>query len=142
MDFAQLAAELLQEMRMLNRASAHKKMTEYMQGESFALRYIAYSGGDVLPGELSSAMRCSSARVAAALNSLESKGLITRQIDTRNRRRILVRVTQAGRELAAEHQQMVTESAERMLRMLGEQDAREYVRITGKLAELLTNYHE
>ncbi|MCL2085183.1 MAG: MarR family winged helix-turn-helix transcriptional regulator, partial [Oscillospiraceae bacterium] len=81
-------------------------------------------------------MRVSSARVAAALNSLEQKGLITRQINKDDRRKILVGVTEHGKKMAEKHRQDVIGVAAKLLNLLGEHDAKEYVRITGKLAEI------
>ena len=137
MNYTQLATELLNKMQALRRAKPHKHMSEALQGEAFVLQYIAQHGKDVLPGEISAEMDVSSARIAAALNKLESKGLITRQIDLTDRRKILVSITQDGEALAAKHQETVTKEAAKMLELLGEEDAKEYIRITGKLAEKL-----
>lgn len=136
MDYMELAEKLFQNMYLLRKSRPQRKMTESMQGETFVLRYISQHEGSVVPGEISAIMDISSARIAATLNSLEKKGLITRQIDTNDRRRILVRLTQAGKDLAEEHHQSVMEGGARLLSLLGEQDAMEYVRITGRLAEL------
>ena len=84
-------------------------------------------------------MSISTARIAAALGSLESKGLITRQIDKDDRRRILVSLTPEGEETARKQQQNVLNNISQMLQKLGEHDAKEYVRIMGKIAEM--NYN-
>jgi len=136
MDYHALAVKLLDSMQALHRARPQKHINESLHGEAFVLRFIALHGDDVLPGEISGEMGVSSARVAAALNSLESKGLITRRIDPRDRRKILVSITPDGKALARQQQQDVVAGAAKMLALLGEQDAKEYVRITGKLAEI------
>ena len=136
MEYDQLAFEFMEKMKLLQRAKPHKHINEAVQGEAFVLHYIAYNGGDVLPGEISHEMDVSSARIAAALNALEKKGLITRRIDPKDRRKILVAVTGAGMEEAERHRQAAVGVAAKMLGMLGERDAAEYVRITGKLAEI------
>lgn len=135
MDYKELAKEFMQKMYLMNKARPHKQINESMHGESFAMRYLAHQEGSVLPGEISKIMGISSARVAAALNSLERKGLITRQIDTGDRRRILVHLTPEGKALAEEQQQEILENISGLLSRLGENDAKEYVRITGRLAE-------
>jgi len=137
MDYDTLAAELLQCMQSLHKTRPQKNMNEAMQGEAFVLHYIANHDGDALPGEIGQEMSVSSARIATALNSLEKKGLITRQIDTDDRRRILVGITREGEALADAHQQKALGIAAKMLGLLGEQDAREYVRLMKKLAQLL-----
>ena len=144
MDYPALARQLLDSMQALHKFRPQKHINEAMQGEAFVLRFImtndAHEGG-VLPGEISGEMGVSSARVAAALNSLEGKGLITRQIDLSDRRKILVKITGEGKALAQQQQQNVVAGAAKMLTLLGEHDAREYVRITGRLAEIASANH-
>lgn len=137
-----MAAELLQAGHRLRKAGPQKKIDGSMRGEAFVLQYVSLCGGEVIPSEISGEMEISSARIAAALNSMEGKGLVTRRIDPGDRRRILVKLTREGQALADEFQQIAVNEMVRMLRLLGEWDAREYVRITGRLAELLTGLEE
>ena len=135
MDYSELAMELMNCMMSVCRIKPHRHMEEALHGEGFLLGYIAHRGGSAQPGELGQHMRVSTARVAAALNNLEKKGLISRQIDPNNRRQILVSITQDGRELTDRLQRHVLEDTARMLEFLGERDAKEYVRIMGRLAQ-------
>lgn len=139
MDYNELASEFMEKMYLLRQARPQRQIDESMQGEHFVLHLISFHQRSVLPSEISNEMGISSARIAAALNSLERKGLITRQIDLSDRRRILVDLTPEGKALAEEQHQKAMETLTNTLRQLGEQDAREYVRITGRLAELATN---
>ena len=136
MNYIELAKQLLHNTYQFRSNSNQKKINETMQGETFALLYILRRDGIVLPSEISDEMNISSARVAAILNNLEDKGLILRQIDKNDRRRILVDLTQDGIKLAENYNQMVVNLTVRMLELLGEYDATEFVRIMGKLAEL------
>ena len=108
---------------------------ESFMGETFVLYYLEKQGSAV-PGEISDAMGISSARMAAALNGLDDKGYITREIDKEDRRKIIVNLTAAGKQrahqLIKEHMSHISE----MLEMLGEADAREYVRIMVKIAQI------
>jgi DNA-binding MarR family transcriptional regulator len=108
-----------------------------LQGEGFVLNYIARRRCEVLPGEIGSEMNVSSARIAQTLNSIEKKGWIIRRIDKNDRRKILIELTLEGRDAALKHHQALTGHIAMLLSLLGEQDAKEYVRITGKLAESL-----
>ncbi|MCL1855471.1 MAG: MarR family transcriptional regulator, partial [Clostridia bacterium] len=119
MNYTGLAAELLNGMQSLHKAKSQRNMNEAMQGEAFILGYIARRDQDVLPGEISQEMGVSSARVAAALNSLEKKAWITRRIDEKDRRKILVGITPEGKEVAGEHQRNVLSAAAGMLALLG-----------------------
>ena len=142
MDYIKLAAELFSDMGNVRKVKSQKSINESLHGESFVLHYIAKRGGDVQPGEIGGEMNVSTARIATALNSLEKKGLITRQIDTTNRRHILVSITQEGMKTAEENQKNALENVAKMLELLGEHDAKEYVRIMRKLAELYHNNKE
>lgn len=139
MDYNKLAAEFLGNMGVVRKAKMQKNINEALQGEGPVLHYIARNGEAVQPGEISQKLNISTARVAATLNSLEKKEMITRQIDTNNRRQILVKITQKGKDSAESHHKTIMNITAEMLELLGEQDAQEYVRITKRLAEILPN---
>lgn len=142
MDYTELAKQFLHASYHFRKHGMQRKIDETMQGEAFAILYILRQGGIVLPSEISNEMNISSARVAAMLNNLESKGLVSREIDKSDRRRILVDLTQSGRELAEKHHQHAVNATVRMLEMLGEHDAGELVRIMGRLAGLASKIME
>lgn len=138
MEYKILAEEFMEMMTMLRKKEPNKFISESMQGEVVTLHYIMQHNGDVLPSEISNDMDVSSARVAATLNSLENKGYITRQIDKNDRRRILVSLTPNGKEIASKNKEKIIRIVSKMLSDLGEHDAKEFVRITGKLANLIS----
>lgn len=135
MDYASLALEFMETMNRLRKRNGQKKLNDSMHGEAFVLHYISLHEGNVIPSEISNEMGISSARIAATLNSLESKGMITRMIDVSDRRRILVELTSSGREQVDKHFQEIMKFTTDMLCFLGENDAKEYVRIMRRLAE-------
>ena len=136
MDYSKLADEFLMLMHLLRRLKPQLKITESMHGEAFALYHIAARGEHMIPSEISSAVGISGARIAATLNSLENKGFITRQIDPSDRRRILVTLTETGKKQEETRRRQLSETIEKIMRQLGEHDAKEYIRITRKIAEL------
>lgn len=142
MDYDQLSSSMLLSMKKIRDSQIQKQINASMQGEMFVLQYLAHQGHEMSPSEISDAMQVSTARVAATLNSLEDKGRITRQIDPDDRRRILVGLTSAGSQEAEEHSAMVLGNVAEILRGLGEQDAQEFVRIIGRLAEIFTQRAE
>ena len=142
MDYLKLATELLNTMQTLQKKQSQKIFTEAIHGEAFVLNYIANQKGDVLPGEISQKMDVSSARIAAALNSLGKKELITRRIDINDRRKILINITAKGKDLALQHRQSILLIASKNLELLGEHDANEYIRILKKLAEIIPENNE
>ena len=142
MDYKILAAALLENMQSLHKARPQKHINEALQGEAFVLHFIAHQNRDVLPSDISQEMDVSSARVAAALNKLENKELITRQNDDKDRRKVIVKVTKKGKDLADKQYDEVLNAAAKLLSALGENDAKEYLRITKKMADMALKISE
>jgi DNA-binding MarR family transcriptional regulator len=138
-DYTALAIEFLGKAQLLMKDRLNKPIDEAVQGEGFVLQFIALRNGCVFPGEIGHAMCVSTARVATALNSLEKKGLVTRQIDVSDRRKILVKITSEGKLLAERNYRNAVDVIVKRFSLLGEHDAKEYVRITGRLVEMLLN---
>lgn len=134
MDYTALAREYMEVLFKMRKRKNQKKISDSMHGEQFVLGYLSHHDGCVIPSDISNEMGISSARIAAALGNLESKGLITRRIDVRDRRRILVELTDAGRALEAEHEKAIMSMMARMLEDLGAEDAIEFLRILKKLS--------
>lgn len=135
MDYTDLAYEFMETMNQIKKRNMHKQFNESMHGEIFTLYYISQHEGNVIPSDISNEIGISTARVAATLNSLEKKGMVTRKIDPSDRRRILVEMTPTGKKEIEEHIKMIRDITINMLRYLGEDDAKEYVRIMKRLAE-------
>ena len=139
MDYTVLAADLLERMRELRKAGFQRHLEGHLQGENFVLSYLALQQQYALPSNISKEMNVSTARVTATLNKLEKKGLITRKISTDDRRKVKVEITEKGRKRAESlHCAFLVHAAE-LLRRLGDDDAKEYLRITGKLAGIIYN---
>lgn len=142
MDNLELAKQLLNNLFLINKCGLKKKFIDNMQGEALTMLYMFRHKKIVLPSEISNDMNISSARVAAMLNSLDNKELVTREIDTSDRRRIIVKLTEKGKEIAERNSQEIENHAAKILELLGEHDAKELVRITEKLVKLSTEIEE
>lgn len=134
MDYTALAREYMDVLFQMRNRKASKKITDSMHGEHVMLTYLTQHGGSGIPSEISSELGISTARIAATLNSLEAKGLLTRRIDEQDRRRILVELTPLGRERETNHAKRIMEVVVHMLEDLGEHDATELLRIIKKLS--------
>lgn len=110
----------------------NKAMDEFTRsgkGELFILKYLYEKNAAVLPSELSEALGSSTSRISAALGSLEKKVLIHREIDTSNRRNILVTITSAGRERIMAMTKQRHNHLTAILTEMGEKNARDFVRL-------------
>ena len=115
----ELAKEFLEEFYRLGRMAQSRTISHSMKGEAFMLLYLLQKGEGATPGELGRALKSSTARVAAALNSLERKNQVTRKTDQKECRRI------------PEH--MVT----RLMESLGEEDAKNMLHIMKRINEIM-----
>ncbi len=137
MDYSQLAKEFLESQgRMMKSSFWPKKANAFLHGEMFILNYLNFGQGEALPSELSAAMNTSTARVAMALKSLESKGLIERHADSKDRRKVIVSITDQGRELVESERRDMHQRMVALLTELGEEDARAYIRLAERIAEI------
>ena len=105
-------------------------------GEMAVMRLL-HNGGKkrMTAGELSSRLSMTTSRIAAVLGSLEKKGLLERENDEIDRRRVLVSLTQAGDALCEKRRQHFMKKIEVMLNMMGS-DAQEFVRLLGRTFEI------
>lgn len=136
MDSESLEELLVDQTELLFRQGPHKQIGKSARGECFVLRCLARSKVPLLPSDLSEQTHASTARIAVVLNVLEKKGLISRTIDPADRRRILVSLTETGQAYAASVRAQLCEKMKCLLEELGEQDAREYLRITKRILEI------
>jgi DNA-binding MarR family transcriptional regulator len=141
MDYQALAAELVKRLFVISKNGPQREMHKSMRGEAFVMQYVIFHNGAVVPSEMSKYMNISTARMAVALNGLEKKGLITRRIDPADRRRILVDLTDNGRDFATEKRTHMLLHTEQVMRKLGERDAEEFVRLIGRVADIVDVLH-
>ena len=129
MSYKNLAEQFFQTNYQMKKINHQQIIDESLRGEIFTLLFLRDRKNNVLPGEISEIMQISSARVASILNNLENKGFIERQIDKADRRRILVSLTSLGEESANAHYQEGINQICKMFEILGEKDAKEFIRI-------------
>lgn len=110
---------------------------DYAQGQALVLLEL-YCGDaeERSPSELAATLDLSSGRVANILKSLQGSGYVIRERDGDDARRVHVALTEAGASKAAELYNAQVNACGAMLRALGEEDARELVRIMSKIPEL------
>ncbi|MDR3072763.1 MAG: MarR family transcriptional regulator [Clostridiales Family XIII bacterium] len=139
MKFEKLADDLMHNMEAMKNGSPADGIGRFRKGSLFLLHIICHCKNhkNISPKEISEAMGTSSARTASLLSKLESKGLIERQMDAVDRRRIQVQITKEGKKkIQNMHHQMKQEVA-RVLEKMGENDAQEFVRLQGDFVRYL-----
>lgn len=106
-------------------------------GEFRVLGFLADSNESSIPSEISTALLLSNARIAMALNALEKKHLVTREIDSLDRRKIIVRITEDGKDLVESSKNTFKEDLKQIYDHLGESDAKEFLRLMKKVNEIV-----
>lgn len=132
-----LVREFIDLMRRMSRTKPQHKMNGFLCGEHFIVHYLYDCVDFATPGEISEKTATSTARIAAALNSLENKGIIKREISKEDRRRILVSLTDKGRALGEEKKEEFLNHVVEMFDAIGESDSRELVRIVKKICTVV-----
>ncbi|MDR1067553.1 MAG: transcriptional regulator [Clostridiales bacterium] len=122
---------------LMSSGRATEKFNRSGRGELFILKYLFKRNGPALPSELSEALPSSASRISAALGTLEKKGQIHREIDTSNRRNILVTITDAGRERILANMRQMRSHLIQALTEMGETDAREFLRLVTIFSEIV-----
>lgn len=133
MEFRTLAEDLLR--TMAYQKMPMEKPNQMSVGERGILNYLRYVRDGALAGDLSRDLGITTGRTASALKNLEKKGLIARDAAEDDRRCVVVHITPSGVEAAESLRKEVLEHTELMLRTLGEDDARAYVRIVKRIVE-------
>lgn len=111
------------------------RLSEYLRGECRLLFYLDQNTeAKVQPGELAEKLGITTARVASILRSLESKGMIKRQVFEEDKRKVFVNITEKGKEYSRSKHEYISDFFDRQFAKLTEIERAEYIRLTKKLA--------
>jgi DNA-binding MarR family transcriptional regulator len=137
MDYNRLAGEHINQVAThFRKGLIFDRYNKFAKGELFILNYLTQCGETALPSEISEKSGSSTARIANALGVLEQKGLITRDMDKKDRRKIIVSITEKGKELIQNERDRLVNSELRIFRAMGEKDAAEFVRLQKRYLDL------
>lgn len=138
MNYLQLAKEYTDIQTNTRIIEINRAFNQYVQGDKFVLLFLYKNGNIAYPKDISSALAVSTARIAKVLNELEKNEYISRNADTKDNRHVIVRLTEKGisrvKEIEHEYITMVAE----LFELLGEDDAKDLIRIHEKINRLLS----
>ena len=98
---------LLQEFNSINPLEFMQKIDVQSMGIGNVLGFLMCSEKEVSAGEISEYMHVSTARVAVLLKKMADKGLITKQTDPSDGRRVMVSITDEGKAAFLEKQKEI-----------------------------------
>ena len=123
-EWSALAHDLMTQTRRLRMYGKGTMRRWDGRGRVGVLHVLHHSDAALTAGELARACHVTSARMAQTLNQLEADGLVTRTPSEADRRRTIVRMTDAGDAELRSYFDGVTRFTAGLLRQLGEKIAR------------------
>ncbi|MCL2862310.1 MAG: MarR family transcriptional regulator [Firmicutes bacterium] len=144
MNYFELAVKSIEIELGLQKLRSKASFSDELKGELVAMYFIEKyrDEGSISPKKLSEEMGVTSAYIANVLNGLEGKGYITREIDKGDRRQIIVQMTKEGKDILQEKKQMFFGKTALLLEKMGEEDAKNYIRIKEKILNIVTENTE
>lgn len=131
-----LAKEMLLNALLISSREKRIYTEAFCYGEMKLIGYLYFIKDGVSPGELSEILDVTTARIAALLKSLEIKGLLYRDTDLSDKRRIAAYLTEKGRQSFSDANDGFIDYMERIFELLGNNDSSEYVRISKRISEI------
>ena len=136
-NYSALAQELLHALDTAGPRPPHEDISQTQRGEMAVLRLLAEENRQLLAGEISRGLGMTTSRIAAVLNSLEKKDMITRCADPADRRRVVVALTARGEVFCRARRREAERDCTHLLERRGEDDARQFVHLLGRVFAIL-----
>lgn len=133
MDYRKTAEELCDTFRNKEARKLADLLDKGSKGIYVILRILRECNGEVFAGDIAQAMDISTARVAAALNTLSEKRYIERKPSAADGRKTVVEITADGLRALNERENAVLGLIESFLRKLTVEEAQTFITITAKL---------
>lgn len=137
--YRKLAENLFSVLDQQHKGPPHEEMGAAVRGEMAVLRLLSLHARSMTAGEISRLVHMTTPRIAAVLKSLEKKDMIMRSADEKDKRRVLVTLTQKGHVFCIDSRNRAVSDVTQMLSRLGEEDAAHFVRIVTRIHEIMDN---
>ena len=115
----------------------HRPVRQHIEktyiGEGAILLYLCLKQNGATAGELKNELEVGASRIANALKNLEAKGFVTREMSKKDKRLVLVYITEEGRKVFRERHRNLIQNTVYILEELGETDTREFLRLMEKM---------
>ena len=128
-------------LEQLNEAppSAHfQHLDKNTVGIQAILKYLSETDGKVTAGMISNVMKVSTARVAVLLKKMEAKGLIERVQDPSDKRIVVVKLTDEGRQTAEDFRENIYRTTGEMIDKVGMDRMLEFAAISKEIHSIMT----
>ena len=128
---------LLQEFSSIHPLEFLQKLDVQSMGISNVLCFLMYADHEVTAGEISDYMNVSTARVAVLLKKMSDKGLIEKHADPSDARRVMVAITDSGKELFEEQQREILLYSGAVVDHFGVDKIKEFIESCRQIREIV-----
>jgi DNA-binding MarR family transcriptional regulator len=112
------------------------RQSDLTTSQLLLIKHVAQNG-QALPSAIARAIELKQATITALINKLEEDGLVTRSRDTRDRRRVWVRLTDAGQDVLGKSPDLLQNHFERGFERLDEWEQSMIIAALERIASLL-----
>lgn len=133
MDYIQLAKELFPYLVNSKKAPINRGVDDISRGEMAVLCYLVVEHNGATASEISERFEIMASRVTAIVNGLLRKGFIKRNNDPQDKRKSYIYYTEEGKDFSQSKYKEAICDLEGLLKYLGEEDAKEHVRLMKKV---------
>lgn len=130
---------LLSELKKAQPSQLFQSIDSSTAGMRAILIYLGEEEQTVTAGMVSENMHVSTARVAVLLKKMEAKGLLEKQRDPKDARKVMVRLSPRGRELAAQQRGHIRKRVETMIDQIGMERMLEFAAIAREIHSIFVS---
>lgn len=95
-----------------------------------------YSDSNISISEVQSGLHVTKSAISQMMNSLEKKGYIERKIDTEDRRKIVVTLTQAGKDILIETKESANHNLNKIISNLGDENTKQFIDLLNQVSDI------
>lgn len=140
--------ELVEELRKVMKSSHRMRMKQIRKSSFFGgergillcIFDLIKEKNEVTPSLISERINVKRPTVTTALNSLEEKGYIQRNMDMKDRRKFFISLTESGKEYVIEEKNRMNEKLWYIVDNLGIEDSEKLLELSNKVIDMLEKY--
>ncbi|MBO4688949.1 MAG: MarR family transcriptional regulator [Clostridiales bacterium] len=134
--------DILIEFNSIKPLSFLQKIDIQGMGIGNVLGFLLRSEGPVSAGEISEYMNVSTARVAVLIKKMAEKGLITRETDPEDRRRVMCSITPSGRGVLEEKEKEILLYSRAVIEHFGTDRVQEFIESCREIKSVVEKVEE
>lgn len=139
MDYKKTAQEMVDTMMEFHHTMPNKVLNGISEGGRASMIYLFKNDAPTSPSALAKALHFGPSRVTAIINRLVKMGLVEKKTDSQDKRKVLFQITEKGRNLGRVRYEETLTRISSWLEFLGEDDARESLRILKRIVSISEN---